>query len=147
MSSNVVATGASSSVNHRPIATFCKSTTTTRARDAFNNAHSVVNLPTTTTSMAFVFRNRQMVCNSAGSRISVVTGEQGKVGEEEEEEEDQELMMVGRRVRVKVPLKVYHVPRVPEFDLAGLEGTIKQFVGVWKEMMCSFDKPINIFQK
>ncbi|CAI8594582.1 unnamed protein product [Vicia faba] len=30
-------------------------------------------------------------------------------------------LKIGARVRVKVPLKVYHVPKVPEVDLSGRE--------------------------
>ncbi|KAJ0968939.1 hypothetical protein J5N97_021816 [Dioscorea zingiberensis] len=33
---------------------------------------------------------------------------------------------VGARVRVTVPLKVYHVGKAPELDLNGMEGVIKQ---------------------
>jgi len=40
---------------------------------------------------------------------------------------------IGARVRVKVPLKVYHVPKVPEVDLTGREGQIKQNVTFWKD--------------
>jgi hypothetical protein len=40
---------------------------------------------------------------------------------------------IGARVRVKVPLKVYHVPKVPEIDLTGREGQIKQNVSFWKD--------------
>ncbi|KAL2341578.1 hypothetical protein Fmac_009518 [Flemingia macrophylla] len=36
------------------------------------------------------------------------------------------------RVKVKVPLKVYHVPKITEVDLTGMEGEIKQCVGLWK---------------
>ncbi|KAK6121565.1 hypothetical protein DH2020_044695 [Rehmannia glutinosa] len=32
----------------------------------------------------------------------------------------------GSKVRVKVPLKVYHVPKVPEFELTGKIGVLKQ---------------------
>ncbi|KAG9151856.1 hypothetical protein Leryth_002127, partial [Lithospermum erythrorhizon] len=34
---------------------------------------------------------------------------------------------IGAKIRVKVPLKVYHIPKVPEFDLDGKIGTMKQF--------------------
>ncbi|KAL2330251.1 hypothetical protein Fmac_017832 [Flemingia macrophylla] len=39
---------------------------------------------------------------------------------------------IGARVKVKVPLKVYHVPKIAEVDLTGMEGEIKQYVGLWK---------------
>lgn len=51
---------------------------------------------------------------------------------------------IGSRVRVKVPLKVYHVPKVPEVDLLGLEGEIKQYVGIWKEKRISANLPYRV---
>lgn len=54
------------------------------------------------------------------------------------------MAKVGAKVRVKVPLKVYHIPRVPEFDLNGLEGELKQFVGVWKGKRISANLPFKV---
>ncbi|KAD4982772.1 hypothetical protein R6Q59_002401 [Mikania micrantha] len=51
---------------------------------------------------------------------------------------------VGARVRVKVPLKVYHIPRVPEVDLNGVEGKIKEYVAVWKGKNISANFPYKI---
>lgn len=51
---------------------------------------------------------------------------------------------IGARVRVKVPLKVYHVPKVPEVDLTGMEGQIKQYVGVWKGKRISANLPYKV---
>lgn len=51
---------------------------------------------------------------------------------------------IGARVKVKVPLKVYHVPRVPELDLSGMEGVLKQYVGVWKGKKISANMPYKI---
>ncbi|XP_022725170.1 ferredoxin-thioredoxin reductase, variable chain-like [Durio zibethinus] len=60
----------------------------------------------------------------------------------------EEEAKIGARVRVKVPLKVYHVPRVPEMDLTGLEGVIKQYVGLWKGKRISANLPYKVeFQK
>ncbi|KAL5709847.1 hypothetical protein ACHQM5_020484 [Ranunculus cassubicifolius] len=54
--------------------------------------------------------------------------------ESEEDEADRVgQSKIGARVRVKAPqLKVYHIPKVPEMDIAGMEGEIKQHVAVWK---------------
>lgn len=60
------------------------------------------------------------------------------------DEENEAMAKVGARVRVKVPLKVYHIPRVPEFDLNGLEGELKQFVGVWKGKRISANLPFKV---
>ncbi|CAK9183582.1 unnamed protein product [Ilex paraguariensis] len=51
---------------------------------------------------------------------------------------------IGSRVRVKVPLKVYHVPKVPEFELTGMIGVLKQYVGVWKGKRISANFPYKI---
>ncbi|KAK6921525.1 Ferredoxin thioredoxin reductase, alpha chain [Dillenia turbinata] len=51
---------------------------------------------------------------------------------------------IGARVRVKVPLKVYHVPRVPDVDLTGMEGELKQYVGLWKGMRISANLPYKV---
>ncbi|KAJ7954656.1 Ferredoxin-thioredoxin reductase, variable chain [Quillaja saponaria] len=48
------------------------------------------------------------------------------------QEENDDEAKIGSRVRVKVPLKVYHVPKVPEVDLTGMEGQLKQYVAIWK---------------
>ncbi|KAE8668287.1 Ferredoxin-thioredoxin reductase, variable chain [Hibiscus syriacus] len=60
------------------------------------------------------------------------------------EEAPEEEAKVGAKVRVKVPLKVYHVNRVPELDLNGMEGVIKQFVVVWKGKRISANLPYKV---
>lgn len=56
----------------------------------------------------------------------------------------EEAKKIGARVRVKVPLKVYHVPRVPEVDLTGMEGELKQYVGLWKGKRISANFPFKV---
>lgn len=51
---------------------------------------------------------------------------------------------VGSRVRVKAPLKVYHIPKVPELELEGMEGVIKQYVGLWKGKSISANLPFKV---
>ncbi|GAB2284968.1 hypothetical protein Dimus_019423 [Dionaea muscipula] len=68
----------------------------------------------------------------------------GEVEDDEEEQLKLNPEKVGARVRVKVPLKVYHVPRVPEVELTGMEGEIKQFVGVWKGKRISANLPFKV---
>uniref|UniRef100_A0A2P2IS21 Uncharacterized protein MANES_16G040000 n=1 Tax=Rhizophora mucronata TaxID=61149 RepID=A0A2P2IS21_RHIMU len=63
---------------------------------------------------------------------------------EEEEGEGETKQLIGARVRVKAPLKVYHVPRVPEVDLTGLEGHLKQYVGLWKGKRISANLPYKV---
>lgn len=45
---------------------------------------------------------------------------------------------------MKVPLKVHHVPRVPEVDLSGKEGVLKHYVGVWKGKRISANLPYKV---
>ncbi|GAV86937.1 FeThRed_A domain-containing protein [Cephalotus follicularis] len=53
---------------------------------------------------------------------------------------------IGRKIRVvKAPLKVYHVPRVPEgIDLSGMEGVVNRYVGVWKGKRISANLPYKV---
>jgi len=51
---------------------------------------------------------------------------------------------VGARVKVKVDVKVYHVPKVAELDLSGMEGEIKQFVGLWNGKRISANLPYKV---
>ncbi|GAA0153813.1 reductase [Lithospermum erythrorhizon] len=51
---------------------------------------------------------------------------------------------IGAKIRVKVPLKVYHIPKVPEFDLDGKIGTMKQFVGFHKGKTISANLPFKV---
>lgn len=60
------------------------------------------------------------------------------------DEENEAMGKVGAKVKVKMPLKVYHIPKVSEFDLNGLEGEIKQFVGVWKGKRISANLPFKV---
>ncbi|OVA10757.1 Lipoyl synthase [Macleaya cordata] len=64
---------------------------------------------------------------------------------EAKEDEDESIQAkIGARVRVKIPLKVYHVPKVPEVDLTGMEGKVKQYVGLWKGKHISANLPFKI---
>nr|XP_043624766.1 ferredoxin-thioredoxin reductase, variable chain-like [Erigeron canadensis] len=58
--------------------------------------------------------------------------------------EEESSVKVGAKVRVIVPLTVYHIPKVPEYDLNGKEGTIKENVAVWKGKQISANFPIKI---
>ena len=60
------------------------------------------------------------------------------------EEEEEIPAKIGARVRVKVPLKVYHVPKVPEVELNGKEGKVKEYVAVWKGKHISATFPYKI---
>ena len=51
---------------------------------------------------------------------------------------------IGARVKVKAGVKVYHVPKVAELDLTGLEGEIKQYVGLWNGKRISANLPYKV---
>ncbi|KAM0050406.1 putative ferredoxin:thioredoxin reductase [Helianthus debilis subsp. tardiflorus] len=65
------------------------------------------------------------------------------------EEEDEDLVKIGARVRVTVPLKVYHVPKVSEVELNGKEGKVKENVAIWRGKSISANLPykIEFFEK
>ena len=44
---------------------------------------------------------------------------------------------VGDIVKARGPLKVYHVPKMPEFDIGDMEGVVNDYVGLWKGKLIS----------
>ncbi|KAG2334419.1 hypothetical protein Bca52824_005599 [Brassica carinata] len=64
------------------------------------------------------------------------------LSETEEDEEAKEK--IGARVRVTAPLKVYHVVRVPEVELMGMEGSIKDYVVLWRGKRISANLPFKV---
>ncbi|KAK9682326.1 hypothetical protein RND81_10G065300 [Saponaria officinalis] len=55
------------------------------------------------------------------------------------------LEKVGSRVRVKAPMKMYHVPRVPEILVTPeMEGVIKHYVGFWKGKRITATYPFKV---
>lgn len=60
------------------------------------------------------------------------------------EEEAEHAPKIGRRVRVTAPLRVYHVVKAPDLDIQGLEGVIKQYVGVWKGKRITANFPFKV---
>lgn len=61
-----------------------------------------------------------------------------------DEEAREALGKIGARIRVKVPLKVYHVPKVRETELNGKTGILKQYVGVHKGKRISANLPFKV---
>ena len=49
----------------------------------------------------------------------------------------------GSRIKVKESVIVYHIPKVPEFNLQGLEGVVKDVLGVWKGKSISANLPLK----
>ncbi|KAI3731823.1 hypothetical protein L1987_63013 [Smallanthus sonchifolius] len=78
--------------------------------------------------------------SSASDAMATIDGQ--KPASDSEEEENP--VKIGARVRVKVPLTVYHIPKVPEVELKGKEGRIKENVAVWKGKHISANFPYKI---
>nr|CAD1834673.1 unnamed protein product [Ananas comosus var. bracteatus] len=51
---------------------------------------------------------------------------------------------IGRWIRMKAPLRVYHVAKAPDLDLGGMEGMIKQYLGMWKGKRISANLPFKV---
>ncbi|TKW05592.2 hypothetical protein SEVIR_7G185900v4 [Setaria viridis] len=51
---------------------------------------------------------------------------------------------VGKRVRVTAPVRVHHVAKAPGLDLRGMEGVVKQYVGVWKGKRVTANLPFKV---
>ncbi|XP_051124633.1 ferredoxin-thioredoxin reductase, variable chain-like [Andrographis paniculata] len=79
-------------------------------------------------------------CNSAAITNSI-TLDQDSINDEEVKRAESKI---GCKVRVKGPLKVYHVPKVPEFDLAGKVGVLKQYVAIYKGKRISANLPYKV---
>ncbi|XP_043702853.1 ferredoxin-thioredoxin reductase, variable chain, chloroplastic-like [Telopea speciosissima] len=79
-------------------------------------------------------------CSSSSSSLNLSSAA-STAGEEDEESS---RAKIGARVRVKAPLKVYHVPKVPELDVTGMEGKLKQYVGLWKGKRISANLPFKV---
>ncbi|KAJ0637594.1 putative ferredoxin:thioredoxin reductase [Helianthus annuus] len=84
----------------------------------------------------------QRIKSSPSDSVSPIAG-LNAAGEEEDP------VKIGARVRVTVPLKVYHVPKVSEVELNGKEGKVKENVAVWRGKSISANLPykIEFFEK
>ncbi|KAG2660121.1 ferredoxin-thioredoxin reductase, variable chain-like [Panicum virgatum] len=51
---------------------------------------------------------------------------------------------IGRRVRVTAPLRVHHIVKAPDLDIQGMEGVVKQYVGVWKGKRITANLPFKV---
>lgn len=49
----------------------------------------------------------------------------------------------GNRIKITASIKVYHIPTVPEFDLQGCEGEIRDILGEWKGKSVSANLPLK----
>lgn len=74
--------------------------------------------------------SRNVVCE-----VAVKTGEQDTTAGG---------VQPGAKIRVKVPLTVYHVMKTPEFNLEGLEGEVKEVLGIFKGKTISANLPFKV---
>ncbi|KAJ1271973.1 hypothetical protein BS78_06G167500 [Paspalum vaginatum] len=51
---------------------------------------------------------------------------------------------LGKRVRVTAPVRVHHVAKAPGLELRGMEGVVKQHVGVWKGKRITASFPFKV---
>ncbi|KAF8097145.1 hypothetical protein N665_0294s0047 [Sinapis alba] len=79
-------------------------------------------------------------CDVAVKSADSVNAEEAELSEEEIEAKAK----VGSLIKVTAPLKVYHVNRVPEIDLEGMEGKLKDYVAVWKGKRISANLPYKV---
>lgn len=98
-----------------------------------------------TASLTFPRRRPRISCEVALTQSDAPSSSSSSSSSAADASEDAIGDKVGARVRVKVPLKVYHVQRVgEEVELEGMEGVIKQFVGVWKGKRVSANLPYKV---
>lgn len=95
-------------------------------------------------SSAFVHRRRRTISCQVAMRSDSSTSSSSAPVEQAQEDAAAEVGKIGARVRVKVPLKVFHIPRAPELDITGMEGVLRQYVGVWKGKRISANLPFKI---
>ena len=57
--------------------------------------------------------------------------------------EDSVSIPSGSQIKVTESVIVYHIPKVPEFNLQGLEGVVKDVLGVWKGKSISANLPLK----
>ncbi|CAM8929785.1 unnamed protein product [Rhodiola kirilowii] len=123
----------SSSFSHYVSSHHCHHTATATAAAFSQRSHSsTITAPLYFTSS---FLSRRIVACQVALRSE---------SESESAADEEAVSKVGSRVRVKVDLKVFHVPKVAEIDLTGKEGVIKQYVGVWKGKRISANFPYKV---
>ncbi|KAK4414480.1 Ferredoxin-thioredoxin reductase, variable chain [Sesamum alatum] len=83
--------------------------------------------------------------SSSGSRISATITNSSTLDHDSVSDEGLKAeSRIGARVRVKEPVKVYHVAKVPELDLTGKIGVLKQYVGVHNGKKISANLPYKV---
>ncbi|KAL5216084.1 hypothetical protein ABZP36_007485 [Zizania latifolia] len=79
-----------------------------------------------------------------GLRIARQVAVNGDVSSVVAAEEAAAASKIGKRVRVTAPVRVHHVSKAPDLDLRGMEGVVKQHVGVWKGKRITANLPFKV---
>ncbi|KAJ0094995.1 hypothetical protein Patl1_14935 [Pistacia atlantica] len=127
-STTLALSSATSSLINRPLSNAC-----------FSSCVAVSSLSACNNNENGNRRKGRMICCEVAVKSNNSTPTVGFESNPSEEE-----AKIGAKVRVKVPLKVYHVPRVPEVDLTGMEGVLKQNVAVFKGKKISANMPYKV---
>lgn len=114
---------------------------TTPSSPFLNPPHRTVQNPSLTLSFAPVRPIRTTAPRPISCSVALKTDPPATVSSPSDESDP---ARIGARVRVKVPLKVYHVPKVGEIDLFDKEGIMKQYVGLWKGKRISANLPFKV---
>eukprot|EP00262_Sarcandra_glabra_P016012 TRINITY_DN506_c0_g1_i2.p1 TRINITY_DN506_c0_g1~~TRINITY_DN506_c0_g1_i2.p1 ORF type:complete len:167 (-),score=15.75 TRINITY_DN506_c0_g1_i2:624-1124(-) len=114
----------------------CSTTARARTRAAVISSAAFISMPTSPLSLSYGGGRRRNVCCHVALKPDSTTVSV--------DIEDSMESKIGSRVRVTAPLKVFHVPKMPELDLSGMEGVVKQYVGVWKGKRISANLPFKV---
>ena len=107
-----------------------------------NCRYSIITPTATSIATSSSSRRRRKTAVSCSVALGSNNSATMVTDDDDDEEEEEAKKKIGARVRVKAPVKVYHVPRVAEeVDLCGLEGEVKQYVSQWKGRRVSANLP------
>uniref|UniRef100_J3LZT0 Ferredoxin thioredoxin reductase alpha chain domain-containing protein n=1 Tax=Oryza brachyantha TaxID=4533 RepID=J3LZT0_ORYBR len=81
---------------------------------------------------------------SLGTARQVVAADVSSSPSDVAAEEAAAAPQIGKRVRVMAPVRVHHVSKAPDLDLRGMEGVVKQYVGVWKGKRITANLPFKV---
>ncbi|KAL5215181.1 hypothetical protein ABZP36_004333 [Zizania latifolia] len=83
-------------------------------------------------------------CRGGRLRTARQVAVHGDVSSDVAAEEAAAAPKIGKRVRITALVRVHHVPKAPDLDLRGMEGVVKQYVGVWKGRRITANLPLKV---
>ncbi|KAL2461232.1 ferredoxin/thioredoxin reductase subunit A (variable subunit) 2 [Abeliophyllum distichum] len=124
-----------------PETPFAKIKLPSRRKTQFTHFHPIRSVPDSIS----IVDNLSTAASSSGLSSSAPATNSASLDDSVNDEEVKKAeSKIGAKVRVKVPLKVYHVPKVPELELTGKIGVLKQYVGVHKGKKISANLPYKV---